>query len=203
MPRAAAVICSSSRSRSRSSSRSRSRSPPAARPAAAAAAGGRPGRVRQRTAAGQAQDDERAAQLAQGADLDRRDVAACRLAARTYEESVPEIEDGPPVFTAAQIKVVRRVKKRVSVMTVVLKCNNCAKSDEANEQDEDDEAEDASWLPVLEEVESARHVIEFQSRGAIHFHVDPFIPLDPMMMYIACYVAKRGLDHESNTQVQP
>ena len=45
-------------------------------------------------------------------------------------------------------------------------------SDEANEQDEDDEAEDASWLPVLEEVESAP-IIEFASRGAIHFHVDP------------------------------
>ena len=53
-----------------------------------------------------------------------------------------------------------------SAMTAVLKCNNCAKSDEANEQDEDDEAEDASW-------------------------------------YIARYVAKRGLDHESNKQVQP
>ena len=50
--------------------------------------------------------------------------------------------------------------------------SNEVSSDEANEQDEDDEAEDASWLPVLEEVESAP-IIEFASRGAIHFHVDP------------------------------
>ena len=77
---------------------------------------------------------------------------------------MPEIEDGPPVFTAAQIKVVRRVKKRVSV------------------------PEHAALCATLE---------------SIHFHVDPFIPLDPMMMYLARYVAKRGLDHESNTQVQP